>query len=74
LFCEGLLLMLFSQLNTLLLAIPTLMLLALCVQMSNGGTFSVVPFVNRKALGSVAGPMGAATPQGIRPWRPGSRV
>ena len=68
LFCEGLLLMLFSQLNTLLLAIPTLMVLAIFVQMSNGATFSVVPFVNRKALGSVAGIVGAGGNAGAVAW------
>ncbi|MGZ0169729.1 MAG: MFS transporter [Planctomycetales bacterium] len=68
LFCEGLLLMLFSQLNTLLLAIPTLMVFAIFVQMSNGATFSVVPFVNRKALGSVAGIVGAGGNAGAVAW------
>ena len=32
---------------------------SLFVQMSEGATFSVVPFINRKALGSVAGIVGA---------------
>lgn len=59
LFCEGLALMLFSQMNVLILAIPTLILFSLFVQMSEGATFSVVPFINRKALGSVAGIVGA---------------
>ncbi len=59
LFCEGLSLMLFSQMTTLLLAIPTLILFSLFVQMSEGATFSVVPFINRRALGSVAGIVGA---------------
>lgn len=68
LFCEGLLLMLFSQLTTLLLAIPVLMIFAICVQMSNGATFSVVPFVNRKALGSVAGIVGAGGNAGAVAW------
>lgn len=58
-FCEGLALMLFSQMTTLLLAIPTLILFSLFVQMSEGATFAVVPFVNRRALGSVAGIVGA---------------
>ena len=35
------------------------MLFALFVQMSNGATFATVPFVNRQALGSVAGIVGA---------------
>ncbi len=58
-FCEGLALMLFSQQGTLLLAIPSLILFSLFVQMSEGATFSVVPFINRRALGSVAGIVGA---------------
>ncbi len=59
LFCEGLALMLFSQMGVLVLAIPTLILFSLFVQMSEGATFSVVPFINKKALGSVAGIVGA---------------
>lgn len=59
LFCEGILLMLFSQMSVLMLAIPTLILFSLFVQMSEGATFSVVPFVNKKALGAVAGIVGA---------------
>ncbi len=59
LFCEGLTLMVFSQIRVLALAIPVLMLFGLFVQMSNGATFSVVPFVNKKALGAVAGIVGA---------------
>jgi len=59
LFCEGLALMLFSQMNVLTLAIPTLILFSLFVQMSEGATFSVVPFINKRALGSVSGIVGA---------------
>ncbi len=59
LFCEGLALMLFSQMNVLMLAIPSLVLFSLFVQMSEGATFSVVPFINKRALGSVAGIVGA---------------
>lgn len=59
LFCEGLALMLFSQMSILVTAIPALLLFSLFVQMSEGATFSVVPFVNRRALGSVAGIVGA---------------
>lgn len=59
LFCEGLALMLFSQLNVLVLAIPALIVFSLFVQMSEGATFSVVPYINREALGSVAGIVGA---------------
>ena len=59
LFCEGLALMLFSQMPVLALAIPALMVFSLFVQMSEGATYSVVPFINKKALGSVAGIVGA---------------
>jgi NNP family nitrate/nitrite transporter-like MFS transporter len=59
LFCEGLSLMLFSRMNVLLLAIPALILFSLFVQMSEGATYSVVPFINQRALGSVAGIVGA---------------
>lgn len=59
LFCEGLALMLFSQMSVLVLAIPTLILFSLFVQMAEGATYSVVPFINKRALGSVSGIVGA---------------
>jgi NNP family nitrate/nitrite transporter-like MFS transporter len=59
LFCEGLALMLFSQMTVLLLAIPALIVFSLFVQMAEGATYSVVPFINKKALGAVAGIVGA---------------
>ena len=59
LFFEGLLLILFSQMSVLVLAIPALVVFSLFVQMSEGATFAIVPFVNRRALGSVAGIVGA---------------
>jgi NNP family nitrate/nitrite transporter-like MFS transporter len=59
LFGEGLLLMCFSQTRTLWLAVLLLMLFGLFVKMSNGATYSVVPFINPRALGSVAGIVGA---------------
>ncbi len=59
LLCEGLVLMLFSQMSVLFLALPTLVLFSLCTQMAEGATYSVVPFINKKALGAVAGIVGA---------------
>jgi len=59
LLCEGLALMLFSQMNELFLAIPTLLIFSLFTQMSEGATFSVVPFISKKSLGAVAGVVGA---------------
>ena len=57
--CEGLCLMLFASMNVIWLAIPAMLLLGLFVKMSNGATYAVVPFVNRRSLGSVAGIVGA---------------
>ena len=56
---EGAALILFSQMATLFLAVGAMIIFSLFVQMSEGATFSVVPFINRKALGSVAGIVGA---------------
>jgi NNP family nitrate/nitrite transporter-like MFS transporter len=56
---EGLALMFFSRMSALVLAIPTMMLFGLFVKMSNGATYAVVPFVNPRALGAIAGIVGA---------------
>ena len=56
---EGLALMAFSRMDVLMLAIPAMIVFSVFVQMSEGATYSVVPFVNRRALGSVAGIVGA---------------
>ena len=59
LLCEGLGIMLFSQMASLTWAIAAMLLFALFLKMSNGATYSVVPFINKKAVGSVAGIVGA---------------
>ncbi len=56
---EGVALVFFSQMKIIALAIPTMILFSLFVQMSEGATYSVVPFINKKALGAVAGIVGA---------------
>lgn len=56
---EGLGIMLFSQMSVLPIAIATMLLFALFVKMSNGATYSVVPFINNKAMGTVGGLVGA---------------
>ncbi|MBT3586857.1 MAG: MFS transporter [Halobacteriovoraceae bacterium] len=56
---EGFALMLFSRITVLPLAIGTLVVFSLFTQMSEGATYSVVPFINKKALGSVSGIVGA---------------
>jgi NNP family nitrate/nitrite transporter-like MFS transporter len=56
---EGLGIMLFSAMDTLPWAIATMLLFALFLKMSNGATYSVVPFINQKAMGAVSGIVGA---------------
>ena len=56
---EGIMLMIFSQMAVLVLAVGTMIVFSLFVQMSEGATFGIVPFINRKALGAVAGIVGA---------------
>ena len=56
---EGLGLMLFSRMRTLAFAIPTMLLFGLFMKMAEGATFAIVPFVNKKALGSISGIIGA---------------
>lgn len=56
---EGFALMVFSQMHVLFLALPSLIVFSLFTQMAEGATYSVVPFINKKALGAVAGVVGA---------------
>jgi NNP family nitrate/nitrite transporter-like MFS transporter len=56
---EGLFLILFSQMNTIGLAIITMTVFALFTHMSCGATYALVPFIDRNALGGVAGIIGA---------------
>ena len=56
---EGLALVLFSRMGVVSLALPAMVVFAVLVQLSSGATYAVVPFVNRRAFGSVAGIVGA---------------
>ena len=56
---EGVALVFFSRMTVIAAAIPAMILFSLFVQMSEGATYSVVPFINKKALGAVAGIVGA---------------
>ncbi|EDM26650.1 major facilitator superfamily MFS_1 [Lentisphaera araneosa HTCC2155] len=56
---EGLILASFSQITYFPLAIVVLILFSLSVQMAEGATFTVVPFINKKCVGSVSGIVGA---------------
>lgn len=56
---EGVALMFFSQMTYLPVALAAMIVFSLFVQMSEGATYSVVPFINKRALGAVAGIVGA---------------
>ncbi|MDW7691644.1 MFS transporter [Flammeovirgaceae bacterium SG7u.111] len=56
---EGLALILFSKMAILPVAIITMIIFSLFVQMSEGATYSVVPFINKKAIGAISGIVGA---------------
>lgn len=56
---EGVILSLFSIADSLIVAIVFLTAFSLAVQMAEGATFAVVPFINRKAIGSISGIVGA---------------
>lgn len=56
---QGTVLALFSGMSNLYLAIAVLIAFSLAVQMAEGATFSVVPFINKKAVGAISGIVGA---------------
>lgn len=56
---QGVMLMTFSTTTSIIVGIIFLILFSLSVQMAEGATFSVVPFINKKAIGSVSGIVGA---------------
>lgn len=56
---EGVFLIVFSQMNTPMLAILTMTIFALFTHMACGATYALVPFIDRDALGGVAGIIGA---------------
>ena len=56
---EGIGIMLFAISGGLVMAISMMFFFGLCLKMANGATYSIVPFVNPKAVGSVAGIVGA---------------
>ncbi len=56
---EGIVLSIFSTTTSLAVGILFLVAFSLSVQMAEGATFSVVPFINKKAIGSISGIVGA---------------
>lgn len=59
LMAEACALLIFSQMLYIPLVIGTLVLFSMSVQMAEGATYSIVPFVNKKALGPISGIVGA---------------
>ena len=56
---EGIGILIFSSMDVLVFSVVSMIGFALFVKMSNGATYAVVPFVNKNAVGSVAGIVGA---------------
>lgn len=56
---EGIGIVLFSGAPSLTMAVVAMMSFALFLKMANGCTYSIVPFVNKQAIGSVSGIVGA---------------
>jgi NNP family nitrate/nitrite transporter-like MFS transporter len=56
---EGAGIILFSTIDKLLWAIIAMIIFALFLKMANGATYSVVPFINKKSIGTVSGIVGA---------------
>ncbi|MCU0355140.1 MAG: MFS transporter [Cytophagales bacterium] len=56
---EGLGLVFFAQAGTLGIAIVSMLTFAMFLKMANGATYAIVPFINQKNVGTVAGIVGA---------------
>jgi NNP family nitrate/nitrite transporter-like MFS transporter len=56
---EGVGIMVFSASATLMWSIILMLVFALFLKMSNGATYAVVPFINKRAIGMVSGIVGA---------------
>jgi NNP family nitrate/nitrite transporter-like MFS transporter len=56
---EGVALIAYSRMETLWLALTLMVIFSIFTKMSTGATFSIVPFISKRALGSVAGIVGA---------------
>jgi NNP family nitrate/nitrite transporter-like MFS transporter len=56
---EGLGIMIFANSGSLVMAITMMFFFGICLKMANGATYSIVPFINPKAVGSIAGIVGA---------------
>ncbi|CAG2253840.1 NRT [Mytilus edulis] len=66
--CEGIMLIVFSQINSVPSAIGVMVLFSTCVQMTEGTTYAIVPYVSTKRIGIVAGLVGAGGNAGALIW------
>ena len=65
---EGIMLIVFSQMATIPDAIATMIVFSLFVQMSEGSTFAMVPYIIPKRVGVIAGFIGAGGNAGAMIW------
>ncbi|XP_045169217.2 uncharacterized protein LOC123531962 [Mercenaria mercenaria] len=65
---EGVFLIIFSQMETIPIAIITMVAFSLFVQMSEGSTFAIVPYIYPRRVGIVAGFVGAGGNAGALIW------
>ena len=65
---EGIMLIVFSQMATIPNAIGTMIVFSVFVQMSEGSTFAMVPYVSPRRVGVVAGFIGAGGNAGAMIW------
>ncbi|CAG5016249.1 Nitrate/nitrite transporter NrtP [Dyadobacter sp. CECT 9275] len=56
---EGIGIAIFAQSGSITAAVISMLAFAMFLKMANGATYAIVPFVNRKAIGSVSGIVGA---------------
>ncbi|XP_053373509.1 uncharacterized protein LOC123532717 [Mercenaria mercenaria] len=65
---EGVLLIIFSRMETIPTAIIAMVAFSLFVQMSEGSTFAIVPYIHPQRVGLVAGFIGAGGNAGALIW------
>jgi len=67
LFLAGLGIVMFSNMTGLVMAVVSLIIFALFVKMGNGATYSVVPYMNKRAIGMESGILRAGGNRGAMP-------
>jgi nitrate/nitrite transporter NarK len=65
---EGIMLMIFSQMNTIPTAMAVMVAFGIFVQMSEGTTYSIVPYLAPRRMGVIAGLVGAGGNAGAFAW------